>query len=423
MRSEFRIDLFDLVTPIARVVDVMSAEVNDHHLQVAYLAFYLAKELDLPETEAYDVTLAGALHDIGAFSLEDRLDLLEFEDTHPGEHSIAGYILLRDFQPFVAMADLIRFHHLHWKNGEGAVEGGVPVPEGSHLIHLADRVAVQVSRDDDVLDQLPGICEKISRAGGDVFIPRHVDALLRLSEKDHVWTGLVSEDLAEAVRRSALGRSAQLDLDQMLEFSKLLCRIIDFRSEFTATHSSGVAATAVSLADYAGFSDHECKLIEIAGYLHDLGKLAVPSEILEKPGDLTDEEWPVMRSHAYFSYQILDLSEVLDVIKSWGALHQERLDGSGYPFGYSGDELSLGTRILAVSDVFTALTEDRPYRVGMQKGKALNVLKAMARNNEIDGEIVRVVEEHFDELNEVRDTAQSEAVRGYREFQKALHTG
>ena len=161
-------------------------------------------------------------------------------------------------------------------------------------------------------------------------------------------------------------------------------------------------------------------MFEIAAYLHDLGKLAIPSEILEKKGRLTDDEWSVMRTHVYFTYQILNPIEVLDVVSSWSSLHQERLNGSGYPFHYTAEELPLGARVMAVADVFTGITEDRPYRKGMGREQALGVLRGMAESRELDPGLVELLTRNFEEIDRARAAAQREAVREYREFREAL---
>jgi len=169
-----------------------------------------------------------------------------------------------------------------------------------------------------------------------------------------------------------------------------------------------------------GFSDEEGKLIEIAANLHDLGKLAVPSEIIEKPGKLTDEEWHIMRSHVYYTHQILNSVDILGLINTWSALHQERLNGKGYPFGYKNEELPLGSRIMAVADIFTALTENRPYRKGMNQETAMHVLQSMADRGEIDGHLVNLVFENYDKMNNARDAAQQDAIREYSSFNRSL---
>jgi HD-GYP domain-containing protein (c-di-GMP phosphodiesterase class II) len=172
----------------------------------------------------------------------------------------------------------------------------------------------------------------------------------------------------------------------------------------------------------AGFSSHERRMIQIAAYLHDLGKLAIPSEILEKRDKLTEDECFIMRSHVYHTYQTLEPFEALGTINSWGSLHQERLNGTGYPFGDKEDELPLGSRIIAVADVFTALTEHRPYRQqSMEKKAALEVLHSMAGNGELDNHLIHIMATHYDEMNEIRDTAQQQAIHEYDEFQKSLN--
>ncbi len=162
-------------------------------------------------------------------------------------------------------------------------------------------------------------------------------------------------------------------------------------------------------------------MLEIAAFLHDLGKLAIPSEILEKPGKLTTDEWQIMRTHVYYTYRVLEPIDALNVITSWGALHQERLNGTGYPFRYKADDLPLGSRIMAVADVFTGITEDRPYRKGMDKNEALAVLEDMADRSELDCSVVAVLDKFFDETNALRADAQAAAIREYDEFRRALN--
>ena len=108
------------------------------------------------------------------------------------------------------------------------------------------------------------------------------------------------------------------------------------------------------------------------------------------------------------------------MVNLWGSLHQERLNGSGYPFGYTGDKLSVGSRIMAIADIFTALTEDRPYRKGMLNNEANNVLLSMADKEELDKDIVSIVLENYDGLNDIRVSSQKKAKFEYKEFQSSL---
>lgn len=419
-KKDLLLNIWDLVSSLAKTFDMMSPAVADHCQRVAYLALRLGEELNLPPRELRDTIVAGALHDVGAFSLNERLDLLAFEENSPTQHALAGYLLLKDVPLFSRAASLVRFHHLPWGQGAGAKENGKPVPPGSHILHLADRVAVSISSGPAVLGQVEGICETVSKHKGDLFVPEYADAMLRIAKKDYVWLDIASQTMDTALRKKLGNQTVEFDLDAMLALSRLICRIIDFKSEFTATHSSGVAATGVALARLAGFSPRKRKMFEIAAYLHDLGKLAIPSEILEKPGKLTEGEWQIMRTHVYYTYQILSPIKAFEEITSWGALHQERLNGSGYPFQYTADDLPQGARIMAVADVFTAVTEDRPYRKGMERDAAIRELRDMVVNGELDGSLVELLIQNYDEIKRIRETSQAKAVEEYEKFRAAL---
>ncbi|HBR02080.1 MAG TPA: phosphohydrolase, partial [Ruminiclostridium sp.] len=186
-----------------------------------------------------------------------------------------------------------------------------------------------------------------------------------------------------------------------------------------ARHSAGVAKTSQRLAEMIGFSPLECKMMLIAGYLHDLGKLAISNDVLEKPAKLNEDEFNEIRSHTYYTYQLLDTIPQFETIKTWAAFHHERLNGSGYPFHIKGDSLTLGSRIMAVADIFTAITESRPYRKGMDDQHAIHALKDMVASEAIDGNIVKVLIDHFQEINDIRESAQQQASNRYESF---LHT-
>jgi len=111
----------------------------------------------------------------------------------------------------------------------------------------------------------------------------------------------------------------------------------------------------------------------------------------------------------------------LDVINTWASFHHERLNGKGYPFHYKGEDLSLGSRIMAVADVSTAITEDRPYRKGMASNEALQVLGQMAGDSVLDSNAVSSLRLHYDEINSIRIVAQAAVSKEYQEFGQQIH--
>ena len=156
-----------------------------------------------------------------------------------------------------------------------------------------------------------------------------------------------------------------------------------------------MAQKAAELAEYMGYSEADIEKIYMAGALHDIGKMAIGNEILEKPGRLSDEEFSRMKNHAGYTYMILSDVEDFEEVRDWAAFHHEKLDGTGYPFGRTGAELNEPERIMACVDIYQALTESRPYKSGMTHEKACAILEDMAVKGWIDAEITKKIKECF----------------------------
>jgi HD-GYP domain-containing protein (c-di-GMP phosphodiesterase class II) len=416
--NELSVPLSDLINCLSNTIDLVSPVLADHHNRVGLVAYALASQLELPEEARVDLYFAGNLHDIGALSLTDRVRLLKFEGGETHQHAETGALLLEMFSPLARMGELIRFHHVRWEDGAGEVQRGRKVPLGSHILHLADRVSVLIGTMDGInlLVRVPDILSRIEKSSSDMFVPSLVEAFRDLSSKESFWLNLAFPGRSHSLERLEHFRTFKLDTDGIISMSRLFARIIDFRSRFTATHSSGVAASAEALARLSGKPVAECTQMRIAGLLHDLGKLAVPAELLEKPGVLTTEELALIRCHTYFTRRALENIQSFDSITPWSANHHERIDGKGYPDHLGGEYISHGSRIMAVSDVFTAVTENRPYRAGMDRHSTQKVLNSMVSQSALDPDIVDLLMSNFDEIHGVCAEAQTEAVIEYDEI-------
>lgn len=409
-----RLPLHDLIACLADTIDLVSPELADHHRRVGYIASALAAEIGLNPAECVELLHAGYLHDIGALSLTERLAIQNFEAKETGRHSEIGALLLEMFTPFSRLAEIVRFHHLPWEGGRGAFHSGRLVPGESHILHLADRISVILGPLDRIrlLSAVRDIRDRIQAKSGTMFSPALVAAFGRLAAKEYFWFDLAQPSHCERKSRRQ-GLTLQLDAAGIIDLSHLFARIIDFRSHFTATHSSGVAAGAQAIARLAGRPGEECLQLRIAGLLHDLGKLAVPAELIEKPGKLTSQEKAIMRCHTFYTRRTLENIPAFSSITAWSSYHHERLDGSGYPFHLSGNDIPLGARIVAVADVFTAVTEDRPYRRGMKTAQVQKVIDGLGRRSALDPDVVALLLENYEELNVLRAAAQEEAAREY----------
>jgi PAS domain S-box-containing protein len=169
--------------------------------------------------------------------------------------------------------------------------------------------------------------------------------------------------------------------------TEALSKVIEDRDPYTSGHSAGVAGLAEAIARIMGFSEDQVTGIYIAGVLHDIGKMAVPVEILVKPGRLTDMEMSLIQIHPKAGYEILKGIEFPWPVAQAALQHHERMDGSGYPKGLLGDEIILEARILAVADVADAMTHHRPYRPAFSVTDALEEIKK-GRGRIYDSQVV-----------------------------------
>jgi len=400
--------LYDIASGISEAIDIVTPQQGSHHKRVAYISYCLAKEMKLSNEDINDIVLGAILHDIGVFTKEEQTQLVQtqFNDSGFDHHQIMGYRLLKDFTPFSKAASLIKDHHVHFAKTTNEV------PLGCHIIHLADRVSILVDFNSEILQQIPGILERVDQ-NRTMFHPEALDALYSLSKMEYFWIEAFTKPFRPELSEIINFPKRTMEMDTIRELARIVARIIDFRSRFTATHSCGVAAVSYILSALSGFSERECMLMEVAGFLHDLGKMSVSNEIIEKTGALNIEEFNELRKHSYFTYSILSKIKGFEEIAEWAAYHHERLDGNGYPFHVKGDGFTKLARIVAVADIVTAITENRPYRIGMNSEKALDILYEMVQAGSIDKGLVDLVRDNFPHIDSMRIKAQQEEMQEY----------
>lgn len=419
MTAKLNAQFLQVINSISATIDLISPKTFDHHSQVAYIASQIAEELRLSQAERMVIVLAGLLHDIGALSLGERLESFELEfglnGTARQNHSVLGYLLLKQYHPLAKIAEIIKYHHVYWNEiNLPCYQGKVPL--GSLILHLADRVVVLINKERDPVQQSQAVLAKIEEKSGIMFSPSLVKVLKKIAQKEYFWLDIASSLRNNVIKENLQSMSPKNKFDDFTGISRMLCHIIDFRSPFTATHSSGVAVIAEALARIIKFSEDECLMMKSAGYLHDLGKLAIPDEILNKPAGLTGKEYNIIKSHAYYTHRALEKIKGFETINTWASLHHERLNGAGYPFHLQANELPLGSRIMAVADLFTALTEERPYRQGMSNEQAFGIIREMADKSELDNTVVNILHNNLEPLSALRYHEQMAVAQNYRDL-------
>lgn len=414
---------FDIAYALSRALDLVNPLINNHHQRVAFIAGSLAQEAGYSEQDTENIIIASLIHDIGVVMEEEFNELTNTKSTSESEfcHAIVGAQLMSCLKLFPETPELIRYHHSPYGGEHNPIEPGKKVPEKSMVIHLADRVDVLLKRDTPSLDQKANVIENINKFDGIKFHPEHVRAFNRLAQRESFWFDIEEQEKYKLLKYNFNFSHISMNIDNILETAKLLSRIIDFRCIFTANHSAGVAIVAEVIAKLMKYSEDEGKSLKVAGYLHDIGKLGIPSAILYKQGRLDDDEIQLLKKHPYFTYSILNTFQIFDKIKDWAAFHHENLDGTGYPFHLKEHKLDTGCRIMAVSDVFTALTEERPYRESLPYDQVKEIMDDMCKSNKLDKMITELVLSNFDYVNGVRYLSQAEEMDAFKAFKNIIY--
>ena len=414
MYQDFTVNLGNLLLSISDAMDLAAPDISSHQLRTGYTAWRMAEAAGLAADEVERIFVAALMHDVGALSLEEKQRIHRFDDDLD-PHCRIGADLLEGTTVLAHAAPVVRHHHRQWSEWDRPIDDRDVF--ASQVLLLADFVERKIDRDVYILHQVSAIQDAARAASGTLVHADVVDLLMAVSGTEEFWFDLVSPRLYSTLLNGGPHRRITADLEQIESVATLLSHIIDYRSRFTSTHSASVAESAVQIARRFGLGELDVRLLGIAGVTHDLGKLAVPNAILDKPERLTEAEMQVMRQHSYFTYAILRSIEGFGQIADWAGLHHEKLDGNGYPFHLADERLSTGARILAVADVFTALVEDRPYRAGFDRVRVQAILRDEVHNHRLDR---RVVDTLLDDYAEIRRAAMKRAVEARAYYERML---
>ncbi len=406
----YDLKMFDVMSAFINAIDVVNPILKHHHRRVAIIAYYLGEACGLNTFQQSNLILACSLHDIGALTVKDSLELKELDVVNPEAHERLGAGIISSFTPFEHMSKIIRHHHV--KASDKAINDELAVPYESFILHLADRIEILLKTDELALNQKAYVITTLSELKGSLFDETVYRVFLDLAEKEQFWFDIDymgMHDLLEKVDFDCF--SIENNLATVNDLVATLSKVIDYKSRYTAAHSARVAHVAFRLAKQMNLEDKVCSGIKLAAYMHDFGKIAIPSEILEKPTSLTKEEFNIMMTHPYYTYEILKHVKGIEELAMWAGSHHEKLDNSGYPKKTKAQNIGIEIQIIIYADIFSALSEDRPYRSSMELDKVMETIK-----NEYKGIVGSTVyevllpmaEPLFCEIKKIRETINEE---------------
>lgn len=412
------INLRQMVYAMADALDLVGIDNIEHSKRVAIMAWTCGQALQLEQNSLNTLFHAALLHDCGISSScvrRENLLVEELEWNGAHIHCQLGYQLLYRVPPLANLSPIVLHHHTRWEQLQDTSLSDEQKLI-ANLVFLLDRVDALTSfgESDDILSHKTAIRQLVKEKQSSLFAPELVQVFRALSEKEAFWLTLESRHLARALwQLEEEHDNIQIDLSELKQLANVFASLVDAKSTFTLEHSQGVARLARYLAQQLNFPTQTCDKIEIAGLLHDLGKLKIPDAILEKPGTLTPEERSLINHHSFETYQILSKVRGLEDIACWAGFHHERPSGNGYPFRLKGDEVSLEARVIGVADVFQALAQKRPYRDSLSPQLILKILHQITDQEGLDQTLVDLVAANLDRCWTIATGAELEQVTAF----------
>ena len=391
------------VRRIAGVIGSLVDQISDgdihHSRRVAVMAWRVGRRMKLSAEDLDDLLVASLIHDCGIDSPREYMATVNHlgwgsEDAHCQR----GCELIRDCSLLSRYGNIVRYHHTPWRQLHDA---DISEREKilTNILFCVDRSYVgyhamchQVGAD-NIINHKSEIMQTLERLGEHAVAPDIKQAFLDVARTDGFWMSLYPDFLDSALSplNNDDGEVRQVTLEQMRNVGALISRLVDVKSHFTHDHSERVSFIATQLAERIGLDAASVQELEIAALLHDVGKQKAPESILLKPGQLDDNERAIIKRHAIGTEMVLNSLFPDSKLVEWAANHHEKMDGSGYPYGLEASQLDICSRILTVSDIFQALTQERPYRGRMSCGDAIDLIGNMVDKGELDSEIFQVL--------------------------------
>ena len=389
-----KVRMDELIQAVATALEIVEIKLlgasENHGKRIAVLCSMMGKELRLSEDEIKVITTCALFHDnaLTEYILSERASGKE-KAINLKLHCIYGQRNIESLLFGTASSyekDLILFHHEQADGGGpfGKKEGEFPL--GAELIAIADMVDVNYQLQNVSGEKLSSLKEEIAAQSGKQYTKTATDAMLAILDQD-VLVSLRDENINETTGNSIPHWEVDINDEALIRIADLSAKVIDYTSAFTRRHSVQTAEIVGIMCRYYEFDPTLRTKAYLAASLHDIGKLATPTEILEKSGKLDEHEYYIIRDHARVTYELLKGVTGFEEICIWASDHHEKLDGSGYHFGKKANELDFVSRLIACADMYQAIGEVRPYHPARDHEETMEIIMDLANRGLIDRKI------------------------------------
>lgn len=397
MKLNFTDTLYALSYALDAVEHEFNGALEGHGKRVAWISACMGRTAGLSRNEIIDLTGLAFLHDNAVMEFV-------YHDPAKSRAEVEQYILFEDYDsfrghcergeervrrmPFITKPENVVLYHHENADGSGPFgKTAEEIPLAAQIIHLADTLDVHLGFGRIAEQDREKVERFVLGNRGTMFSPRVTELFMETFDQERVKS-IEELGLEQSLRSVVPDGVKNFSREEIRGITEFFAGIVDDKSSFTRDHSLGVARRAEEMARFYGWDDEKVERYHFAGAFHDIGKLVVTNDILEKPGRLTGEEFMEMQNHAAQTYKVLSGIRGCEDITEWAANHHEKLDGSGYPRGLTGDQLSFEDRLMACIDIYQALREKRPYKDGLPHDRTISILREMADRGKLDGRIV-----------------------------------
>ena len=384
VKTDFNDILYALSYGLDRVEEELIGVSRQHGKRVAYISTVMGRALGLDGPALSDLSACAILHDC---AITEYIQTELQDNSQDKSHCAMGEKNIQGLPFFGEVRGAILYHHER-ADGRGPF-GKFPqeIPLTARLIHFGDRLDAVCNLGALTEQNYRKVKDYLEESRGTVFEEELVELFYQSFPEDSL-IGFGGDDLDRRLREVLVPHELEAGDGSLYALAKLFARIIDYKSGFTSHHSMGFAEKAARMARYYGFDGTMQEKFFFTGALHDVGKLIITNDVLEKPGKLDDREYRYIQEHVLYTWEILSPIRGMEDIARWASRHHEKLDGSGYPFGLKEEELSHTDRLMACIDIYQALVEERSYKEGMPHKKAVTMLRNMAARGHLDEGIV-----------------------------------
>ncbi len=377
---------------IRRFCNYIDPRLTEHGSHVSYIVFQMLRETGrFTKEELRNICFVAQLHDVGAYKTEEISRMLQFETKDVWDHSFYGYLFIRYFSPLKDFAPAVLLHHLNWDFLEKQSSLDSLMKDLGQLIHIADRIDVLMSLQSCSWKETLSLLKKDQ---GTVYATH----IIELAEKLDFKNSIEEEWKADSQFNQFL-TGIPLSGEAITDYLKMLVFIIDFRSHYTVTHTITTTSISYELGKLLSYPEDRLNVILCGALLHDLGKIAVPVEILEYPGKLSRQAMTIMRTHVGYTKEIFGGS-IDEAVERIALRHHEKLNGTGYPDGLFAKDLSKEERLVAIADIISALTGTRSYKESYPLEKITTILESMKNDQLVDPDIVTIAITNLDSILE-----------------------